>query len=121
MRPSDVQTLASGEDRFARADALFARLRAQAAADIPPDSFAAIAAMLYEQARLFSYGLETTHGLAARLDTPGVRDAMTGHVADLRRLLAAHLVFKALAGREDEVRALLKRPARGLIVKKEAA
>lgn len=97
--------------RFERAEKIFNTLAAEAGN--LRDDFGAIAAMLYDEAWRQSLALEGVHSLAARLDAsagasgaPGIRANVASLVRDVRQLIAAHLIFKALAEQETDVRRL---------------
>lgn len=95
-------------DRCEREAKIFAALRADAARFT--DSFADIAALLFELAHYRTLSLENVHGLATLLDAHGDTSTfareVVERVADARRLIAAHLIFKALSEQEHDVRAL---------------
>lgn len=97
-------------DQFERGEKIFSALRVEALA--LRDSFDDIAALLFEEAHWRALRLEDTHLLASTLEahaggSPGVRESYVEAVADARRFLAAHLIFKALATQEGDIRMML--------------
>lgn len=98
-------------DKFTRAEKIFAALEADAAHF--RDAFGSISDMLREEAWRQCLSLEAVHSLAARLDasagsggSPGIRASVADLVRDIRQLITAHLIFKALADQEGDVRRL---------------
>jgi hypothetical protein len=102
-------------EQFERGEKIFEALTKEAAE--LRESFADIAALLFQEARWQAFKLEGLHALATSLDAhaggaatggaPGIKQEFSARVADARRMIAAHLIFKAFADQEADVRMLM--------------